>query len=159
MKSHQIWALYLQPVRNGGWLSPRGGSRSPPNLLGLSHHPLESKPPWPQPPEPQPPGPSSSKDIQSNLDDIRLQFEKKKKNYQRTLSPQNLKTKHKTHNFSTIIVSLGAIWVPKEAKFFKEVNFFGLMRCFSAKIEQTSKNRWKMTVLGQFWEFFEVYSI
>ena len=35
VKSHQIWALYLQPVRNGGWLSPRGGSRSPPHLLGL----------------------------------------------------------------------------------------------------------------------------
>ena len=34
-KSHQIWAQYLQPVRNGGRLSPRGGSRSPPHLLGL----------------------------------------------------------------------------------------------------------------------------
>ena len=30
LKSHQIWAHYLQPVRNGRRLSPRGGSRSPP---------------------------------------------------------------------------------------------------------------------------------
>ena len=29
-KSHQIWAQYLQPVRNGGRLSPRGGYSSPP---------------------------------------------------------------------------------------------------------------------------------
>ena len=65
---------------------------------------------------------------------------KKEKNHQRALSSQNLKTKHKTHNFSTIIASLGAIWVPKEAKFFRKVNFLGLVRCFSAKIEQTSKN-------------------
>ena len=36
---------------------------------------------------------------------------------------------------STIIASLGALWVPKEAKFFREVNIFGLVRCFSVKIE------------------------
>ena len=37
VKSHQIWAQYLQPVRNGGRLSPRGGySSPPPHWLGLS---------------------------------------------------------------------------------------------------------------------------
>ena len=66
-------------------------------------------------------------------------LKKKKKNHQRALSSQNLKTKHKTYNCSTIIASLGAIWVPKEAKFFREVNFLGLVRYFSAKIEQTLK--------------------
>ena len=81
------------------------------------------------------------KDIITILDDIRLHFEKKKKKHQRALSSQNFKTKHKTNNCSTIITSLGAMWVPKEVKFFRDVNFFGLVRCFSAKIKQTSKNR------------------
>ena len=66
---------------------------------------------------------------------------KKEKKHQRALSSQNLKTKHKSYDCSTIIASLGAIWVPKEAQFFREVNFLGLVRCFSAKIEQTLKNR------------------
>ena len=82
----------------------------------------------------------SSKDIITILDDIRLHFEKKKKKHQRVLSAQYIKTKYKTYNCSPIIASLGAIWVPKEAKFFREVNFFGLVRYFSAKIEQTTKN-------------------
>ena len=43
------------------------------------------------------------KDIQTNLDDIRL----------------HIKTKHKTDNISTITAILGAIWVPKEAKLFR----------------------------------------
>ena len=60
---------------------------------------------------------------------------KKKKKHQRALSSQNIKTKHETYNYSTIIASLGVTWVPKEAKFFREVNFFGLVRCFSVKIE------------------------
>ena len=84
-------------------------------------------------------------------------FWKKKKKHQRALSSQNLKTKHKTYICSTIIASLGAIWVPKEVKFFREFNFFGLVRCFSAKIEQTSKNRWKMAVFQRFWPILSVF--
>ena len=93
----------------------------------------------------------SSNDTWDILDDIRLHFEKKKKNHQRALSSLNLKTKHKTHDFSTIIASLGAIWVPKEAKFFRKIYFLGLERYFSAKIELTSKNHWKMAVFQRFW--------
>ena len=66
----------------------------------------------------------SLKDILTILDDIRLHFKEKKKKHQRALSSQNLKTKHKTYNCFTIIASLGGIWVQKEAKFFREVNFF-----------------------------------
>ena len=77
----------------------------------------------------------SLKDILTILVDIRLHFKEKKKKHQRALSSQNLKTKHKTYNCSTIIASLGAIWVPKEAKFFRKVNIFGLVRYFSVKIE------------------------
>ena len=49
---------------------------------------------------------------------------------------QTLELPHveKIHS-STIIASLGATWVPKEAKFFREVDFFGLVRCFSVKNE------------------------
>ena len=36
--------------------------------------------------------------------------------------------------------SFGAAEVPNEAKFFRKLNIFSLVRCFSAKIEQTSKN-------------------
>ena len=62
-------------------------------------------------------------------------LKKKKKNHQRALSSQNLKTKHKTYNCSTIIASLLATWVPKEVKFFSKISFFSLVRCFSGKIE------------------------
>ena len=62
---------------------------------------------------------------------------------------------------STIIVSLGALWVPKEAKFFREVNIFGLVRYFSLKIEKTSKNtqNWPKSLKNShfsvvFWSLF-----
>ena len=77
----------------------------------------------------------SSKDIITILDEIRLHFEKKKKKHQRALSSQIFTTKPKTHNCSTIIASLGTTWVPKEAKFFRETNLFGFVRCFAVKIE------------------------
>ena len=44
VKSHQIWALYLQPVRNGGRLYPRGLQEPlPPHLLGLRVSPCLPK--------------------------------------------------------------------------------------------------------------------
>ena len=35
--------------------------------------------------------------------------------------------------------ALGANWVSKEAENFKELKFFGLVRCFSVKTEKSSK--------------------
>ena len=43
----------------------------------------------------------------------------------------------------------------KEAEIFKELEFLGLGRCFSAKLEQTSKNRPKMVVFGWILDVFE----
>ena len=47
----------------------------------------------------------------------------------------------------------------KEAEIFKELEFLGLGRCFSAKIEQTSKNHPKMAVFGWILDVFEDSSI
>ena len=47
----------------------------------------------------------------------------------------------------------------KEAEIFKELEFLGLGRCFSAKIEQTSKKRPKTVVLGWILDVFEDSSI
>ena len=47
----------------------------------------------------------------------------------------------------------------KEAKIFKELEFLGLGRCFSAQIEQTSKNHPKMAVFGWILDVFEDSSI
>ena len=42
-------------------------------------------------------------------------------------------------------------------KFFRKLNIFSLVRCFSVKIEQTSKNHWKMAVFQHFWLIFRVF--
>ena len=71
----------------------------------------------------------------------------------------NFKTKCKNYNISTSIAPLGSRWVSKEAKNFKELEFVGLGRCFSVRIEEsskTSKIQPKTAILG--W-FFEVSSI
>ena len=71
----------------------------------------------------------------------------------------NFKTKCKTGYISTSLASWGSSWVSKEAKFIKEFNFLGFSRCFSARIEQsskTSKIQPNCVILG--W-FFEVCSI
>ena len=71
----------------------------------------------------------------------------------------NFKTKCKNSNISTSIAPLGSRWVSKEAKNFKELEFLGLGRCFSVRIEEsskTSKIQRKTAILG--W-FFEVCSI
>ena len=60
---------------------------------------------------------------------------------------------------STSLTSLGSSWVSKEAKFIKEFDFLGFSRCFSARIEKSSKMSKiepNCVILG--W-FFEVYSI
>ena len=60
---------------------------------------------------------------------------------------------------STSLATWGSSWASKEAKFIKEFNFLGFSRCFSARIEQsskTSKIQPNCVILG--W-FFEVYSI
>ena len=71
----------------------------------------------------------------------------------------NFKTKCKTGYISTSLATWGSSWVSKEAKFIKEFDFLGFSRCFSARIEQsskTSKIQPKCVILG--W-FFEVCSI
>ena len=60
---------------------------------------------------------------------------------------------------STSLASWGSSWVSKEAKFIKEFDFLGFSRCFSARIEKSSKMSKiepNCVILG--W-FFEVYSI
>ena len=60
---------------------------------------------------------------------------------------------------STSLASWGSSWASKEAKFVKEFNFLGFSRCFSARIEQsskTSKIQPNCVILG--W-FFEVCSM
>ena len=71
----------------------------------------------------------------------------------------NFKTKCKTGYISTSLASWGSSWVSKEAKFIKEFDFLGFSRCFSARIEKSSKMSKiepNCVILG--W-FFEVYSI
>merc|ERR1712004_444151 len=60
---------------------------------------------------------------------------------------------------STSLASWGSSWVSKEAKFIKEFDFLGFSRCFSARIEKSSKMSKiepNCVILG--W-FFEVDSI
>ena len=45
-----------------------------------------------------------------------------------------------TMTFHTPIDHSGVLQVSKEAKNFKELESIGLVRCFSARIEKTSKN-------------------
>ena len=78
---------------------------------------------------------------------------------QRALLFLNFKTKCKTEYISTSLASWGSSWVSKEAKFIKEFDFLGFSRCFSARIEKSSKMSKiepNCVILG--W-FFEVYSI
>ena len=59
----------------------------------------------------------------------------------------------------TSLMPLGANWVSEEAEDFKELEFFGLVRCFSVKIEETSKLAKIVEKTAIFQQFFEVYSI
>ena len=54
---------------------------------------------------------------------------------------------------------MGSSRVSKEAEIFKELEFLGLGRCFSANIEQTWKNHPKMAVFGWILDVFEDSSI
>ena len=54
---------------------------------------------------------------------------------------------------------LGSSRVSKEAKIFKELEFLGLDRCLSAKLEQAWKNHPKMAVFGWILDVFEDSSI
>ena len=54
---------------------------------------------------------------------------------------------------------LGSSRVSKEAKNFKEFKFLGLSRCFSVRIEESSKTSKIQPKTGGFGRFFEVYSI
>ena len=47
----------------------------------------------------------------------------------------------------------------KEAKFIKKFDILGFSRCFSVRIEQTSKNHPKITQFGRILHVFEDYSI
>ena len=74
---------------------------------------------------------------------------------------QIFKTKCSNRNISTSLAPVGANWVSKEAENFKELKFFGLVRCFSVKIAQILKNRPKTGFFscfwlnfGRFWRFF-----
>ena len=71
----------------------------------------------------------------------------------------NFKTKCKTGYISTSLASWGSSWVSKEAKFIKEFDFLGFSRCFSARIEKSSKtSKIQPNCVILRW-FFEVCSI
>ena len=63
----------------------------------------------------------------------------------RALLLSNFKKKCKNKYISTSLATWGSNWVSREAKFIKEFDFLGFSRCFSDRIEQTSKNHLKMT--------------
>ena len=71
----------------------------------------------------------------------------------------NFKTKCKTGYISTSLATWGSNWVSKEAKFIKKFDFLRFSRCFSVRIEQTSKNHLKMTQNSQIFDLFEDCSI
>ena len=62
---------------------------------------------------------------------------------------------------SASLVTWGSSCASKEAKFIKEFNFLGFSRCFSARIEQSSK-KFKIqsngVILGWFFEFCSILS-
>ena len=60
---------------------------------------------------------------------------------------------------STSLASWGSSWVSKEAKFIKEFDFLGFSRCFSARIEKSSKTSKIQPNCVILWWFFEVCSI
>ena len=91
-------------------------------------------------------------------------FWRKQKNSRGRHCCQIFKTKCSNRNISTSLAPLGANWVSKEPENFKELEFFGLVRCFSVKIAQFSKNRPKMAFFsgfwfnfGCFWRFFQFW--
>ena len=57
---------------------------------------------------------------------------------------------------SSSLVTWGSSWASKEAKFIKEFDFLGFSRCFSARIEKsskTSKIQPNCVILGGFLKF------
>ena len=63
---------------------------------------------------------------------------------------------------STSLALFGANWVSKDAENFKELKFFGLVRCFSVKIAQSLKNHPKMAffiVFGSILDVFEDFLV
>ena len=67
----------------------------------------------------------------------------------------NFKTKCKTGYISTSLARWGSSWGSKEAKFREKFDFLDFSRCFSARIEQTSKNHLKMTRFSWILNVFE----
>ena len=60
---------------------------------------------------------------------------------------------------STNLANLGSSRASKEAKFFKELTTYHFARYFSAKIEQTFKNRPKWAFFGSVLDIFEDCSV
>ena len=77
---------------------------------------------------------------------------------QRALLLLDFKTKFKTGYISTSLATWGSNWVSKKAKFFKEFDFLAFSRCFSARIEKSSKMSKIEPDCVIFGWFFEVYS-
>ena len=60
---------------------------------------------------------------------------------------------------STSLTTWGSSWVSKEAKFIKKFNFSGFSRCFSARIEKSSKTSKIQPNCFIFGCFFEACSL
>ena len=88
---------------------------------------------------------------------FRLYFGSPRGNYRVLLL--NFKTKCKTGYISTSLATWGSNWVSKEAKFIKEFDFLGFSRCFSARIEKSSKTSKIQPNCVILRRFFEVCSI
>ena len=71
----------------------------------------------------------------------------------------NFKTKYKTQYISNSLASWGSSRASIEAKFYKVSNFLGFVRYFSAKNEQSSKNRPKLALFGSDLNVFDDFSI
>ena len=99
---------------------------------------------------------------QTSKGGLRLYFEENKKNSRGHHCCQIFKTKCSNRNISTSLTPLRANWVSKESENFKELNFFGLVHCFSVKIAQILKNCPKMSffhVFGSILDVFEDFSV
>ena len=79
-------------------------------------------------------------------------------NFETLDSMQNYVINQST-NISTSLATWGSSWVSKEARCTKEYDFLGVSRCFSVRIEQTSKNHPKLNRFGSIFDVFEDSSI
>ena len=71
---------------------------------------------------------------------------------------QNYENKYKNSDISTTFAPLGVLWVSKEAENLKELDFVGLGRYFSVKIEKSSKNLQKRMKCMKITTFFSGFS-